>query len=153
MQAPSLYSYFDSKAAIYDAMFSSGNQAFLDRIKAVALAPEPVVRLTQMADAFIAFSLEDPVRHQLLFQRTIPGFEPSSASYAGAVEVLDITRELLAGIGITSPEALDTWTALVTGLVDQQVSNDPGGDRWTRLVPEVAEMFWNHHRPRGGRRR
>ena len=31
MQAPSLYSYFDSKHAIYDAMFAQGAQEFLDR--------------------------------------------------------------------------------------------------------------------------
>jgi hypothetical protein len=36
---------------------------------------------------------------------------------------------------------MDLWTALVTGLVDQQVSNDPGGDRWSRLIDESMEMF------------
>jgi len=29
----------------------------------------------------------------------------------------------------------------MTGLVDQQISNDPGGDRWSRLVDEVVTMF------------
>ena len=36
-------------------------------------------------------------------------------------------RELLGSNGITEARHLDMWTALVTGLVDQQVSNDPGG--------------------------
>src|SRR6185503_18162606 len=35
MQAPSLYSYFDSKHAIYDAMFAQGAQELLDRELAV----------------------------------------------------------------------------------------------------------------------
>ena len=33
------------------------------------------------------------------------------------------------------------WTALTTGLVDQQISNDPGGDRWTRLIDDLVTMF------------
>jgi hypothetical protein len=38
----------------------------------------------------------------------------------------------------------DIWTALMTGLVDQQIANDPGGDRWSRLVDEVVTMFLAH---------
>ena len=30
MQAPSLYRYFDSKNAIYDAMYAQGAQQFVD---------------------------------------------------------------------------------------------------------------------------
>jgi len=44
------------------------------------------------------------------------------------------------------------WTALMNGLVDQQISNDPGGDRWVRLIDDFVTMFSNHcqeqHRPR-----
>jgi hypothetical protein len=29
----------------------------------------------------------------------------------------------------------------MTGLVDQQISNDPGGDRWIRLIDDVVVMF------------
>lgn len=32
----------------------------------------------------------------------------------------------------------------MTGLVDQQISNDPGGDRWTRLIDDVVAMFLAH---------
>jgi len=30
------------------------------------------------------------------------------------------------------------------GLADQQISNDPGGDRWIRLIDTAAEMFYRH---------
>ena len=53
-------------------------------------------------------------------------------------------RELLALNGVTEPQHLDMWTALLTGLVDQQVSNDPGGDRWARLIDESISMFLSH---------
>ena len=40
---------------------------------------------------WLEFCAEDPVRHQLLIQRPIPGFAPSAESYRVAVEVLDLT--------------------------------------------------------------
>ena len=46
--------------------------------------------------------------------------------------------------GVRNPAHCDIWTALMTGLVDQQIANDPGGDRWSRLVDEVVAMFLAH---------
>jgi hypothetical protein len=80
----------------------------------------------------------------LLFQRTLPGFQPSAESYAPAVRALARAREALALNGITEERHIDLWTALLTGLVDQQVSNDPGGDRWYLLVEESTDMFLDH---------
>ena len=47
-------------------------------------------------------------------------------------------------MGFTDPAVLDLLTAIGTGLTDQQISNDPGGDRWIRLVDEAMEMFFAH---------
>ena len=54
---------------------------------------------------------------------------------------------------VTDPKALDLLTAIGNGLADQQISNDPGGDRWSRLVDEAMEMFFNHVKTTGGRSR
>jgi AcrR family transcriptional regulator len=137
MQAPSLYAYFPSKHAIYDAMFREGFEAFLARV-------EGIDELVAGAEAFADFCIEDPARYQLLFQRTIPGFEPSAESYEPSVRVLALTRTRLEAAGIDPDVALDVYTALVTGLVDQQISNDPGGDRWRRRIPDAMQMFTNH---------
>ncbi len=52
---------------------------------------------------------------------------------------------------LSDDEAVDLWTAIVTGLTDQQISNDPGGDRWTRLVDRAVDMFFDQFsRTRGG---
>ena len=103
---------------------------------------------------FVQFCTEDPVRYQLLFQRTIPGFEPTPETYAISVEGLELVRGHLTEIGMTDPKALDLLTAIGNGLADQQISNDPGGDRWSRLVDEAMEMLFNHvtkkTRPGGG---
>src|SRR5471030_2412752 len=88
MRAPSLYSYFGSKHAIYDAMFAQGARDYLDRQATVALTGDGLVDLKNSLAFFIAFCTEDPSRYQLLFQRTIPGFEPSAEPMAIAVEGL-----------------------------------------------------------------
>jgi hypothetical protein len=54
---------------------------------------------------------------------------------------------VLALNGITDARYLDLWTALITGLVSQQVSNDPGGKRRTGLIEEPVAMFLAHCRP------
>jgi hypothetical protein len=85
-------------------------------------------------------------RYQLLFQRTIPGFEPSPESFTPAVRALDALHERLARNGITDPRLVDMWTAWTVGLVDQQISNDPGGDRWARLTDDFVTMFLDYCR-------
>ena len=144
MQAPSLYSYFASKHAIYDAMFAQGVRAYLDQEALLASTGDPIADLQAGMRFFVTFCTEDPVRYQLMFQRTIPGFEPSAETFVLAVEGLARLETRLAAIGITDQRSLDLLTAIGTGITDQQISNDPGGDRWTRLVDEAIEMYFNH---------
>jgi hypothetical protein len=94
-----------------------------------------------MAHSFVRFCAADPARYQLLFQRTIPGFEPSPESFAISQGSLARFAQQLELYGITGSHAVDLYTALGTGLADQQISNDPGGDRWIRLIDDAVEMF------------
>jgi len=145
MRAQSIYSYFDSKLAIYDAMFHEGYLAFAARLDAAIddelVEADPRAAAKAAAHAFVDFCVSDPVRHQLLFQRTIPGFEPSTESYELALEVLDRLSRQLETVGVTDKAGVDLWTAMLTGLADQQISNDPGGDRWIRLVDRATEIL------------
>ena len=142
MRAPSLYSYFDSKFALYDAMFAQANIELRD----VMLVPDPddfeatFRRSTRM---WAAWASEDPVRFQLLFQRTIPGFDPSEASYEIAREVFERHREAFMAVGLSS-EAFDVWTAIVSGITTQQIANDPGGDRYLKHLDDVIDMYLDH---------
>ena len=145
--APTVYAYFDSKNAIYDAMFGRAATEFAERMAEPFDCAEPRDLLVASARRFSQFCTESPARYQLLFQRSIPGFEPSPESYAPAQRALAGARERLALNGITEARHVDVWTALITGLVDQQVSNDPGGDRWTRLIDESVAMFLAHYQP------
>lgn len=144
MRAPSLYSYFASKEAIYDAMFADGQRQFAEHMAALPTDPANRRTVKEGTRLFAEFCTSDIARYQLMFQRTIPGFEPSPESYALAVETLEALGQHLVTMGITEPRMLDLWTAISTGLVDQQISNDPGGDRWTRLIDEAADLFCDH---------
>jgi AcrR family transcriptional regulator len=141
---PTVYAYFDSKHAIYDAMFACAATEFADRMTEPYDDDDPRRVLVAGVRRFVEFCTSDPARYQLLFQRTIPGFEPSPASFAPAVRALEASRQRLAANGVDAPRHLDMWTALTTGLVDQQISNDPGGTRWSALIDEVVDMFLTH---------
>jgi hypothetical protein len=90
------------------------------------------------------FVSQNPAAGQLLFERTIPGFEPSPSSYAFAQEFLAFNTDLLVAAGVTSPADVDIFTALVGGLFTQQQANEPGGDRWIRHLDVVLAMFFAH---------
>jgi AcrR family transcriptional regulator len=148
MRPPSLYVYFDSKHAVFDAMFAEGYAELLARGQALTASPAPPVELLRAsAWMFFDFCVEDTARFQLLFLRTVPGFEPSAESYALARVGLEWLAETLAAAGMDAPEHVDLWTALLTGLASQQVSNDPGGDRWRRLLDPAVDMFLAAHLP------
>lgn len=141
MQAPSLYQYFGSKLAIYDAMFGQGMREALAVVGAAVDTRDRRGALRESGRRIVEFATSDPVRAQLLFQRTIPGFEPSPESYAPAVEMSARVQALIIELGITDPDAMDLWTALMSGLANQQLANEPGGTRWTRLIDRTVDMF------------
>jgi AcrR family transcriptional regulator len=145
LRAPSLYSYFDSKHAIYDAMFRQAHEE-LAGIMAEFRAEQPVSRERFAAGTrrWFEFCVSDPTRYQLLYQRVIPGFEPSPESYALAVRELDELVAALSSIGIDDPAHVDLYTGLTSGLVAQQLANDPGGDRWQRLLDGAIGMYLDH---------
>jgi AcrR family transcriptional regulator len=149
MRAQSLYSYFGSKDDIYDAMFAEGYRQALALGNELGGGPDddPYEALRQGAHTIVAFCTADPARYQLLFQRTIPGFAPSPESYALALEFLEGGRSILARCGITDQAGLDLYTALITGITDQQISNDPGGSRWSGLVDAAIDMYLDHRCP------
>ena len=142
MKAQSIYSYFASKHEIYDAMFHEGNAAFAAWTGGPIENPdaEPLDQARSMAHQFFQFCTSDPVRYQLLFQRTIPEFVPSDESFAVALAAYESMATRLADLDITDPAAVDLWTAVLTGLTDQQISNDPGGERWERLIDRAVDM-------------
>jgi len=142
MQSPSLYSHFDSKNAIYDVMFAGAWHEMCVSLDAIKPLPaEPRASMLAMAEMFFDVAVADPARYQLMNQRTIPGFRPSEQAYAASVAAYERMRAALALCGVRSQADLDLWTAIVGGLVDQQLANEPGGSRWRRQLPRAVDMY------------
>jgi AcrR family transcriptional regulator len=145
---PSLYEYFASKNALYDAMFAEGNRQLLARLDALRLPSNPRRAVKSFVRAFVEFALDDDARAQLLFSRPIPGFEPSPASYAKAQEVLDRMVSLLTADGMTDAGDVDCFIAMVGGVIAAQTSNEPGGNRWVRHLDRLVDLYVDNARPR-----
>jgi len=144
MEPQSLHTYFASKNALYDRMFADGNQELARRFAAAEIPDDPRGALQAIARLFVEFAAEDQARYQLLFLRTIPGFQPSPESYAIAVEVFTSGHTILTRSGLRDDADFDLWTALQAGLARQQLGNDPGGDRYIRLIDDAVTMFADH---------
>ncbi|HEX2285923.1 MAG TPA: TetR/AcrR family transcriptional regulator [Mycobacterium sp.] len=163
MRPPSLYQYFPSKAAIYDALFGEGAR----RVRVAWLEAEagldgadPLTRLRATQEAFCRWCIQNPVLSQLLFWRTVPGFEPSPESFAPAAELLDDMRSRLRAAveaGQLAPEAagdegVTLYTSLLAGVVSQQFANEPNASyeqgRFISLNPTVLDMFIAWYAPK-----
>jgi AcrR family transcriptional regulator len=140
LRQPSLYVYFESKLDLYDAMFADGYRQLIEYVTH-DYSPDPRRALVEFVADCVEFSSTDIVRHQLLFQRTIPGFEPSAESYELALRFYNDATARMRAAGVRTAADMDVLTAIVSGLAHQQVANDPGGDRWARLAGRVVDMY------------
>lgn len=141
MQQPSLYAYFDSKNALYDAMFADGNRQLLETLDSIDLPVDPQAALKAYLGAFADFAVADPARNSLLFRRVIPGFEPSVESYAVAQEALGRVVSVMNAAGVTDRGDIDCLVAMTAGLIEAQLSNEPGGDRWLRHLNRMTDVL------------
>jgi len=143
MRAPSLYTHFASKNAIYDAMFGDAWAQFLDYSKAVQVDEPPDSRaaLRFYARVFFDFAIAFPARHQLMNLRTIPDFAPSPEAYAPSVAMMQDFVARMTRQGIHEQDDIDLFVAIVSGMVDAQLANDPGGARWSRLLDRAIDMY------------
>ncbi|MEV4260108.1 TetR/AcrR family transcriptional regulator [Kribbella sp. NPDC049584] len=162
MQPPSLYQYFPSKMAIYDALFERGARQLRDAHRAslaTATTPDPFANDLIAVSAFCRWCMEHQIYSQILFWRTIPGFEPSPEAFAPAQETLQDLRDHLAAAvdagrlhpDATSEEGIALYTSLTAGLLSQQIANEPDASfddgRFIRLLPVVLEMFYQRYAP------
>lgn len=142
MAAPSLYSYFSSKDALYDAMFAQGYRQLLDVGPIAAVDLREALHVS--ARLFADFCLADPTRYQLLFQRTIPGFEPSEDSYELAKQAYAQMAAPLHRLGVDAQADHDLITGVFVGLVAQQLANEPTTTRWVDLIDRAVDMLTEH---------
>lgn len=154
IKPPSLYTYFPSKHAIYDALFRRGFQEFADYMDAhMDRASGLEGYIHSIMRAYMAFALENPDLFQLMFQRPIPGFEPSDESMAVSLDVLERMRQelqsMLAEQDIQTNASIeatgDLLIAMMHGLGSLQLANNPempvGEGRFGSLVDHAVGLF------------
>jgi AcrR family transcriptional regulator len=141
LRQPSLYVYFDSKLALYDALFADGYRQLLEFMAERDYSEAPRDALVRFLRDQVEWAGADVVRFQMLFQRSIPGFEPSPESWALALEFYEIASGLLRAAGLTEPSDVDLFSALVSGMSSQQAANDPGGTRWAKHADRAVDLF------------
>ena len=160
IRPPSLYVYFDGKNALYDALFERGWRDLLATMRAVEAASDGrdlVADLLASESAFVRWAVEHPAYAPLMFWRPVPGFVPSERAYAPATELERMAREFLVVLrsaGLLRPDAdLDlvyrTQTAVIAGVITQQLANAPGEPfetgTFTSTLPDVVAMWLAHH--------
>src|SRR5215472_3925008 len=165
IQPPSLYKYFPSKLAVYDALFRRGASQVLAVFRAAAAGAEPGwAALTAGLEAVMRLGLDDQVIAQLLNWRPVPGFEPSAEAFAPSIEFVGEIRALLQaavgrgelGGGAASEEGEALLSVLAAGVMSQQLANQPRASwdegRFTRLTPRVLQLFRSAYPPHKGNR-
>ena len=163
LQAPSLYAYFPSKAALYDALFLETIRRYrADRDRAIAAHPTFWGQLHARLEAYLRFAQQHPELYQLTFERPVPGFVPSEASMAESWALLAGFEEAIAAAvaagevrsDVPVAEVRDLFIALQHGLTSQHMANEPdlpvGAGRYGSLIPAAVAVLraaWAPRRP------
>jgi AcrR family transcriptional regulator len=166
VQPPSLYKYFPSLMAVYDALFERGQRANLEVMRAGMADGRPGLdALTKALEASGRWSLANRALAQLMFWRPVPSFEPTPGSMTKSQEMVELQRRALAdavragelGPGADSYDALYLVSTLISGVLTQAFANEPdlawGEGRFTPLFPKVMELLPALYPPRRPRRK
>lgn len=155
LRTPSLYVYFESKAALCDEIFARGWQDLLRAAGPhLTLTSAPLTeQVERVMEAYVDWALRHPGHAQLMFWRPIAGWEPSPTAYAAASAALAATHSSLesardAGLlaaGADLAEMSHVLTVLTSGVISQQLSNEPGvpitRGTYAAVLPHLAAMF------------
>jgi AcrR family transcriptional regulator len=146
LRQPSVYQYFDSRTAVYDALFERGMQTHLEIVTAaIGAAPKGWAAVRSAMTSTLQFAGEQPELAQLLFTRAVPGFEPSPQAYAPSVRVYEIVHDAVEAaveLGELHPAAgsargLALLFSLVAGVFSQQFANKPDSS----LMDPALDMY------------
>ncbi len=166
VQPPSIYKYFPSLMAVYDALFDRGQRANLDVMRAAMADARPGLdALTKGLEASGRWSLANRALAQLVFWRPVPSFEPTPESMEPSQEMVALQRAALTdavragelGPDADSDDALYLVSILISGVLSQAFANEPalswGEGRFTPVFPKLMELLPALYPARPARRR
>jgi AcrR family transcriptional regulator len=154
VKPPSLYKYFPSLMAIYDALFLVGQRENLEAMRAGMQRGEPGLEaLIAGLEASGQWGLRNRALAQLLFWRPVPSFHPSPEAFAVSMEMVDLQRGALAeavakgelGPGANDESAIYLVSTLIAGVLGQAIANEPdlpwGEGRFTSWFPTLMRLL------------
>jgi AcrR family transcriptional regulator len=160
VQPPSIYKYFPSLMAIYDALFMRGQIEHLDVLRDAMERAEPgLAALHAGLEASGRWAVEHPAEAQLLWWRPVPSFEPSPEAFEPSREMVQLQRSALSeavareelGPGALEEDAVYAVSILIAGIIGQAIANDPhapwGEDRFSRWFDRLFSLLPALHPP------
>ena len=154
VQPPSLYKYFPSLMAVYDALFLEGQRENLDAMRAGMRDVEPgLSALVAGLDASGRWGLANRAVAELLFWRPVPSFHPSPEAFAVSTEMVELQRGALAdavakgelGPSAKEEDAIYLVSTLIAGVLGQAIANEPdlpwGEGRFSPVFPRLMRLL------------
>jgi AcrR family transcriptional regulator len=154
VQPPSLYKYFPSLMAIYDALFLEGQRENLDAMRAGMRDVEPgLTALIAGLEASGRWGLANRAVAELLFWRPVPSFHPSPEAFAVSTEMVELQRRALAdavargelGPSANDERAIYLVSTLIAGVLGQAIANEPdlpwGEGRFSPVFPRLMRLL------------
>jgi AcrR family transcriptional regulator len=154
VQPPSLYKYFPSLMAIYDAIFQRGQIDNLAELRRGMAEAEPgLPALAAGLEASGRWLLANRAVAELLFWRPVPSFHPSEEAFAPSVEMVELQRRALAdavaagqlGPSANDEDAIYVVSTLIVGVLSQAIANEPdlpwGEGRFTPIFARLMRLL------------
>lgn len=153
MRAQSLYKYFPSKSALYDALFREGIRRLRENDRQVwEGAPPTWERLHAWLTARLAFAREQGPLYDLVTGIQVPGFSPSEQSLQEASEIGEDGAHALSDlvdVGILAQdvvprEAMNMLLATSRGIIGETLGKEhlfPTSGRFRDLIPQFVDAF------------
>jgi AcrR family transcriptional regulator len=103
-----VYNHFDSKNGIIEALFMQGFDRLREALTTIADIEDPYEALREAGRRYRALAQAHPMVYQLMFLRTLPGYEPSEAALVVAASAFDslmaaVQRAMTAGVIAEGP--------------------------------------------------
>jgi AcrR family transcriptional regulator len=161
IRPPSLYKYYPSLLAVYDALFRRGQLANLEALREGMRDAAPGLEaVARGMEATGRWAVANPVLAQLLFWRPVPGYQPSAEAFAPAGQIVELLRSALADAaarGQVHPDAatdagMELLSIMHFGVISQHLANDADRDwdhgRYTRRHRDILSLFIKAYPPR-----
>ena len=154
VQPPSLYKYFPSLMAIYDALFLEGQRQNLEAMRGGMQGAESGLdALIAGLEASGRWCLANRAVAELLFWRPVPSFHPSADVFAVSVEMVELQRGALAdavakgqlGPAANEEGAIYLVSTIIVGVISQAFANEPdlpwGEGRFTPMFATLMRLL------------